>query len=122
MILVALRQQPQPEILRHVGVLVLVDEDVAEAAMVLLEHVGPRLEERQAVQQQVAEIAGVQRAQPFLVLAVELHRLTCRDLAAGIGRHLLGRQPAILPALDRGEDDARRPASCRRCARPRATA
>ncbi len=39
-VLRALRQQPQPEILRHVGVLVLVDQDVAEAAVVLRQHVG----------------------------------------------------------------------------------
>ena len=35
----ALRQQPQPQVLRDVGVLVLVDQDVAEAALVVGEHV-----------------------------------------------------------------------------------
>ena len=39
-VLRALRQQPQPQVLRHVGVLVLVDQDVAEAAVILLQHVG----------------------------------------------------------------------------------
>ena len=32
--------QPQPQVLRDVGVLVLVDQDVAEAALVVGEHVG----------------------------------------------------------------------------------
>ncbi len=36
----ALRQQPQPQILGDVGVLVLVDQDVTEAAMVVGQHVG----------------------------------------------------------------------------------
>ena len=36
----ALRQQPQPQVLRDVGVLVLVDQHVAEAALVVGEHVG----------------------------------------------------------------------------------
>ena len=40
-ILVELRQQPQPEILRDVGVLILVDQDVAEAVLIVGEDVGP---------------------------------------------------------------------------------
>ena len=68
----ALREEPQPEVLGDVGVLVFVDEDVAEPALVLREHVRVRLEDRQHVEQQVAEVDGVQRAQAFLVLRVEL--------------------------------------------------
>ena len=41
-IAMALRQQPQPQILRDVGVLILVDQDVAEALLILGEDVGPR--------------------------------------------------------------------------------
>ena len=35
-----LREQPQPEVLRDVGVLVFVDQDELEAVLVLPQHVG----------------------------------------------------------------------------------
>ncbi len=38
----ALPQQAQPEILRHIGVLVLVDQHVAEARLILAQHLGLR--------------------------------------------------------------------------------
>src|SRR3546814_15999102 len=37
-VVMLLRQQPQPQILRHVGVLVFVDQDVAELVLVFLQH------------------------------------------------------------------------------------
>ena len=64
-VLVPLREQPQPEILRDVGVLVFVDQHVAEAALEIGEHVGLLAEEPQAFEQQVAEVGGVQRLQPL---------------------------------------------------------
>ena len=68
-------EQAQPEVLRDVGVLVLVDEDVAEPALVLRQHVGVALQDGEDVHQQVAEVAGVEDAQPLLVLGVELGAL-----------------------------------------------
>ena len=44
----ALRQQAQPEILRDVGVLILVDQDVAEALLIVGEHVRMLAEQAQA--------------------------------------------------------------------------
>src|SRR3546814_9372227 len=90
-VLVALRQWPQPEVLRHVGVLVLVDQDVAEAPVVVRQHLRLGLEERQVVQQQVAEVAGVQRAQARLVGLVEIHRAAAREVAGLARRDSLGR-------------------------------
>src|SRR3546814_5112035 len=58
-VLVRLRQQPQPEILRDVGVLVLVDQQVAEPLLIVLQDLRAGLEQRQVVHQQVAEIGGV---------------------------------------------------------------
>ena len=63
----ALRQQPQPQILGDVGVLILVDQHVAEALLILREHVGVLLEQPQILQQQIAEIGGVQLLQPPLI-------------------------------------------------------
>src|SRR5258708_6024172 len=53
-------EEAQPEILRDVGVLVLVDQEVAEAPLILLEHLAVLSEERQIVQRQIAEIDGVE--------------------------------------------------------------
>ena len=68
----ALREQPQPQVLHDVGVLVLVDQDVAEAALVVGEHVGMLAEEAQRFEQQVAEVDGVELLQALLVGGIEL--------------------------------------------------
>ena len=55
----ALRQQPQPEILRHVGVLILIDQDEFEAALILPQHVELLAEQPDALKQQIAESAAL---------------------------------------------------------------
>ena len=81
-IAVLLRQQAQPEILRRrwcpgtrrpgcSGS--AADRSAARPAL--------RREDRQIVQQQIAEIAGVQRAQPLLIGAVELERAAIGEVA-----------------------------------------
>jgi hypothetical protein len=89
----------QPEVLGDVGVLVFVDEDVAEPPLVLGEDVRMRLEDRQDMQEKVAEIDGVQRPQPLLVLDVEFHPGVVEGRALG-DRDLAGRERAVLPAVD----------------------
>ena len=81
------------------------------------------LEQREIVQQQVAEIAGVQRLQALLVGGVELRHAAVgearRASAAAPGR-ASGRGPSsasITPS-----SSARRPALRRRCRRPRSSA
>ena len=59
-VLAVLRQQAQPEILDQVGVLVFVHQDVAEDAVILRQHLGLAAQDFRHVQQQVAEIGGVQ--------------------------------------------------------------
>ncbi len=105
-----LRQQPQPQILRDIGVLVLVDQDVAEAMLIVREDVGAGGENGEVVQQQIAEIGGVQRHQPLLIEPEERRGAAVGHLSAVIGRHLVRRQAAVLPALEGGEQRARRPA------------
>ena len=63
----ALRQQPQPEILRHVGVLVFVDQDEAEARLILAQHFRLLAEQADVLQQEIAEIGGVEDFQPLLI-------------------------------------------------------
>ncbi len=50
-IAVTLRQQAQPQILRDVGVLVFVDQQIAKPVLVLRENLGPGQEDREVVQQ-----------------------------------------------------------------------
>ena len=109
---VALRagQQPKPQILRHIGVLILVDHDVRDAIVIFGQHVGMRLQHRQHVKKQVAEIDGVQRQQPRLVGFIELPQPPVGKIA-GLGHaDLVGRQAAVLPALDHAAEKAHRPA------------
>ena len=106
----ALRQQSQPEILRDIRVLVLIDEDVAEAVLVIGEHIGVRPPDAQAMQQQVAEIAGVQRFHPGLVGGVELAPLAVGENACLAGRHRIGCQAAVFPSIDEAGKHPGRPA------------
>ena len=105
-----LRQQPEPQVLRDVGVLVLVHQQVAEALLVVGEHVGVRGEEGQVVQQQVAEIDGVHGPQPLLIGGVEGRRAAVGVVGAVRARHLVDGEAPVLPALDDDGEGARRPA------------
>ncbi len=102
------RQGAQPEVLGDVGVLILVDEDVAELALVAFENVRLGGEQRQRVQQQIAEIAGVQHPQPLLILAVERQREAVGGVRALGGGDLVGHEAAVLPPLDQRQDQPRR--------------
>ena len=67
---VLLGQKARDLVLRMVGVLILVDHDVAEAQLIGLEHVGMVLQQQVRVQQQVVEIEGVGLLQALLQLLV----------------------------------------------------
>jgi hypothetical protein len=104
-----LREQPQPQILRDVGVLILIDEDVFEAPLIVRQHVGVAEKDRQHVKQQVAEIGGVQGLQALLISRIQCDRLVlvpalfaCRDLRRG--------PAAVLPPVDQRCQPLRRPA------------
>ena len=104
-----LRQQPQPQVLRDVGVLVFVHEDIAEALLPLRQHVRVRLEDHHAMQQQVAEIDGVQFQKPPLVLRVKRRALAVIGVRFAFG-HARGRQRAVLPVVDQPGQHPRGPA------------
>ena len=92
-VLVPLGQQPEPEILRHVRILILVDQDKPEALMVAGEHIGMILKQRQAVQQQIAEITGVQGPQTLLIVPVNLHQPTVGQFTCFAPETLSGSSP-----------------------------
>ena len=105
----ALGQEAQPQILRDIAVLILVHQDVAELLLILGQHLRLLGEERQIVQQQIAEIAGVQIAQALLILAVEPERDPVGIIRLLRRGHLVRGEAAVLPALDGREQGARRP-------------
>ena len=69
-VLVPPGQEAQPEVLRDVGVLIFVDKDEPEPALVLLQQVIVGLKYRHHMQQQVTEIDSVQFQQATLILIV----------------------------------------------------
>ena len=106
----ALPEQTQPEVLRHVGVLVLVDQDVAEARLILPQHLRLFPEQTDIFDQEVAEIGSVEHLQPLLIGDVELLAAPAREARGLAVGHLFRRQPAVLPAIDQTREHARRPA------------
>ena len=107
---VRLREETQPQILRHVGVLILVDQHVAEALLIALQHVGMILEQPQVLHQKVAEIDGVQILEAALIGGIERAPLAVGKAVALAVGHTLGPQTAVLPAVDHAGEDARGPA------------
>ncbi len=107
-IAVALRQEPEPEVLGDVGVLVLVDQDVAKPMVIIREHVGVGGEQRQVVQQQIAEVDGVEREEALLILAEEFAAAAVRHHGGFVSRHLVGPEAPVLPAIKSREQHARR--------------
>ena len=109
-ILPLLREQPQPEILGTVGILIFVDHHIAEAVLIVGEHVAVGLQDHQHVEQQIAEIAGIHRAQAILILLVEFPATTVGELLPLARIDIGGSQAPVLPAIDQPGELARRPA------------
>ncbi len=109
-IVVPLREQPQPQILGHVRILVLVHQREQEALLIFFEHVRVLLEQPQVLQQEIAEIGGVQFLQAKLVKRVKRARLAVGEDEALALRHALGHEPSVFPAVDHRRQDSRRPA------------
>ena len=106
-VLVAAGEQEDDLVLRLVGVLVLVDEDVLEALAVRLEHVGVIAEQPDGVDEQVVEVHRPGLVQPGLVLAVHVGPLAVEDVL-GPRRGGVGIDELVLPQADDGVHAARR--------------
>lgn len=106
----ALRQQPQPEILGDIGVLILVHQHVAETTLILGEDFRVLPPKAQRLQQQIAEIGGVERLQPLLIGSVKRAAAPVGEGGSFPGRHLVGREAPVLPAVNPDRELASRPA------------
>ena len=105
-----LGQQAQPQVLDLVGVLIFVDHDIFEALAVLLQHVRVAAQHGQHVQQQIAEVAGVERLQPILIEPIELLPLAIGKALVLQRVEVIGAQALVLPAVDALRQLAGRPA------------
>src|SRR6201985_1639926 len=74
-----LREQPQPQILRDVGVLIFVHQDELEAALILPQNIRMLAEDPDVLQQEIAEIGGVEDLQPLLIAGIELAALAIAE-------------------------------------------
>ncbi len=109
-ILPPLGQQPQPEVLGDIGVLIFVDQQIAETLVIVGQHIRMLGEQGQVVQQQIAEIAGVEDAQPLLIHRIEGHAAIAGEMRA-FGRRGLFRRPApVFPVIDQAGQMLGRPA------------
>ena len=57
-------------VLRMIGVLVFVNQQIAKTVLIGIEHFGMMLEQQIGIEQQVIEIEGVRRLQPPLIFGI----------------------------------------------------
>jgi hypothetical protein len=112
-----LRHQPQPQVLHRVGVLIFVHHDIAEALLVLFQHIALAAEDVEHVEQQVAEIAGVERAGGLI------ERVEPLPAPVGIGFvfqriEIGGVEAPVLPACRSARQAGARASVCRPALRP----
>ena len=109
-VLARLAKEPQPQILGRVGVLILVDQDVAKPVVIVGQHVRMLREQGQVVQEKIAEVAGVQGPQAVLIEGVDVLAAPAREHLAIGGADLLWREALVLPLVDQSGHQLGRPA------------
>ncbi len=105
-----LGEQPQPQILGDVRVLIFVDQHEPEALLILAQHLRVLAEQADGLEQEVAEVGGVEHFQPLLIGGVELEAASAGEDRGLAGRDLVGREPAVLPIVDHRRERAGGPA------------
>ena len=96
-------QQVGDLVLDVVGVLILVDANVAEALLVLVEHLGAGAQQLERAHEQVVEVHGVGSAQAALQLQVNLRGLFVVGTVGGF-EHVLGADHGIFSRADLAAD------------------
>ena len=67
------RQQPQPQILCHICILILIHQNIAEPSLVLRQNIRVGLKDCHHMQQQIPKIDCVKIFQALLVLGIKLN-------------------------------------------------
>ena len=98
-VLVQLTQHENNAILRLVGVLKLVDENVFEAFLVIAQNVGVLFEEANNIDQQVIEVHCTGAHETGLILAIDLCVATCSNVLGGV-EGFCGSDKFVLPQTD----------------------
>ena len=78
--------------------------------LVVVQHIGMRLEDAQRLEQQVAEVAGIHHLEALLVFAIKLAAEIIGKRCRLARRHLAGCQATVFPAIDQVGKLSRRPA------------
>ena len=100
------RERPDPQVLRPVRVLVLVDVEVPPALLVASQHVGRRLEQLDRLEEQVVEVQPADLPQPGLVPNGKLRDRPLVEVDRVLAEKLRVEHLVLGPA-DRAEDGAR---------------
>ena len=100
-------QPPHQGKLRGVGVLVLIDHDVAEALLVFLLDLGEVIEKPDHQHDQVVEVDGVVALQALLVFGVDARRHLADDVALHEGSEVRRAKQSILGIGDLPDDGVR---------------
>ncbi len=106
-VLVLACEQVGDGVLDAVGVLVLVDADLAEALLVVIEHLGVLREKLEGLDQEVVEVHGVGALEAALQHVVDAGRRAV-DGRLRVGLQLLGRDEAVLGLRDLRADRGQR--------------
>ncbi len=97
-----LREEPEPEILRDVGVLILVHQHVFKAVLIFAQNLRVFLKEAEAFEQQITEVSCVQNFEAFLVGSVEAYSFAIAEkLGIACGDFIWG-EPSVLPTVNVG--------------------
>ena len=80
-------EEPTDLVLGVVGILVFVDEDIAETPLVSLEDVRMMLQQQVRIEKQVVEVEGVRGAKPFLQALVHARRHLAHGVDCAVGEH-----------------------------------
>ena len=107
-IFIAPGQQRGQQVLQMVRILILVDEDIAELALVIVAHLLKLLQKLHGQKDDVVKIHGVGRTQPPLILRINLRNALEAVVVARVLGKVLRRGHLILGAGDHAQHGARR--------------
>ena len=105
-----MRQQSQPHVLRDVGVLVFVHQNIFELRVKFAQHIRIFLEQSYGLGQQITKVAGIEDFKPILILPVEFASTAISKRTRVTLTDLIGCKALVFPLVDQARKGAGRPA------------